>query len=65
MTTKPVATDNVKATFTTQTTASQSNTLRRLDSEFLFAGAREIEIEFMGMIYKLRKTSQNKLILTK
>jgi hemin uptake protein HemP len=38
---------------------------RRLDSNSLFAGAVEIEIEHQDQIYRLRKTSLGKLILTK
>ncbi len=37
----------------------------RLDSEKLFAGAREVLIEHAGQEYRLRLTSQNRLILTK
>lgn len=38
---------------------------RRLNSRELFAGAKEVEIEHEGMVYRLRHTSQGKLILTK
>jgi hemin uptake protein HemP len=38
---------------------------RRLDSDSLFAGAVEIEIEHQDQVYRLRKTSLGKLILTK
>lgn len=38
---------------------------RRLDSESLFAGSVEIEIEHQDQVYRLRKTSLGKLILTK
>ncbi|MFN7726453.1 MAG: hemin uptake protein HemP [Rubrivivax sp.] len=38
---------------------------RRLDSSSLFAGAVEIEIEHQDQVYRLRKTSLGKLILTK
>ena len=37
----------------------------RLNSEKLFAGRREIEIEHAGQVYRLRMTSLGKLILTK
>jgi len=37
----------------------------RLSSHALFVGAREIEIEHNGMLYRLRQTSLGKLILTK
>ncbi len=38
--------------------------LRRLDLQALLRGAREIEILHAGRIYRLRLTSQGKLILT-
>lgn len=37
----------------------------RLDSRDLFVGTREITIGHAGETYRLRLTSQNKLILTK
>ena len=37
----------------------------RIDSRELFAAAREITISHGDNIYRLRVTSQNKLILTK
>jgi hemin uptake protein HemP len=37
----------------------------RLDSRELFASGREITIGHAGEVYRLRLTSQNKLILTK
>ena len=37
----------------------------RLDSRDLFSGAREIIIAHGSDVYRLRLTSQNKLILTK
>lgn len=37
----------------------------RLDSRQLFNGAREVIIEHFGEEYRLRLTSQGKLILTK
>ena len=39
--------------------------LARLSSRAIFAGAREIEIEHDGALYRLRQTSLGKLILTK
>jgi hemin uptake protein HemP len=39
--------------------------LSRWSSTMLFAGAREIIIEHAGVEYRLRLTSQDKLILTK
>ena len=39
--------------------------LRRIDSAVLLAGAREIEIQHRGELYRLRCTSKGKLILTK
>ena len=38
---------------------------KRLDSEALLAGAREVEIEHQGAVYRLKLTSLGKLILTK
>lgn len=38
---------------------------RRLESAALLAGAREIEIDHHGELYRLRCTSKGKLILTK
>lgn len=43
-------------------TASQT---RRLRSQDLFAGAKELVIEHAGDEYRLRLTAQGKLILTK
>lgn len=37
----------------------------RIESNELFAGAREVTIAHGSEIYRLRLTSQNKLILTK
>lgn len=39
--------------------------LRRIDSSGLLAGAREIEIDHRGELYRLRCTNKGKLILTK
>jgi hemin uptake protein HemP len=39
--------------------------LRRVASVALLAGAREIEIEHRGELYRLRCTHKGKLILTK
>lgn len=41
------------------------NGLLRWTSKILFAGTREIIIEHAGVEYRLRLTSQDKLILTK
>jgi len=38
---------------------------RRLSSTELLGGTRELEIEHGGQLYRLRLTSQGKLILTK
>ena len=38
---------------------------KRISSAELFAGAREVLIEHSGETYRLRHTSQGKLILTK
>lgn len=37
----------------------------RISSEMLLAGAAELEIDHNGVVYRLRKTSLGKLILTK
>lgn len=39
--------------------------VRRLESAALLAGAREIEIDHHGELYRLRCTNKGKLILTK
>ncbi|PKO91883.1 MAG: hemin uptake protein HemP [Betaproteobacteria bacterium HGW-Betaproteobacteria-1] len=50
----------------TQTMAErQVGGLLRWTSKTLFSGAREIIIEHAGVEYRLRLTSQDKLILTK
>jgi hemin uptake protein HemP len=40
-------------------------TTLRLTSEQLFAGAAEVQIEHAGSLYRLKRTSLGKLILTK
>ena len=45
--------------------APPRHALRRVDSTSLLAGAREIEIEHRGELYRLRCTNRGKLILTK
>jgi hemin uptake protein HemP len=37
----------------------------RVDSAQLFAGAREIQIDHRGEVYRLKQTALGKLILTK
>ncbi|MBK6567269.1 hemin uptake protein HemP [Candidatus Aalborgicola defluviihabitans] len=39
--------------------------VQRLTSHAILQGAQEIEIEHNGAVYRLRQTSQGKLILTK
>jgi hemin uptake protein HemP len=39
--------------------------VRSINSETLFDGAYELQIEHRGMLYRLRRTSLGKLILTK
>jgi hemin uptake protein HemP len=39
--------------------------LRPINSEALFRGAAEVQIEHRGSLYRLRQTSLGKLILTK
>lgn len=45
--------------------ASTASQARRLRSQDLFAGAKELVIEHAGDEYRLRLTAQGKLILTK
>ena len=45
--------------------AAANNEPRRISSRDLFDGAREIAIEHDGELYRLRRTSKGKLILTK
>ena len=40
-------------------------TARRISSEDIFAGAIEVEIDHNGTLYRLRRTSMGKQILTK
>lgn len=46
-------------------TSDAETDLRRLDSAALFAGRREVTIDHGGEIYRLRLTSNNRLILIK
>ena len=39
--------------------------VQRISSDVLLAGAQEVQIEHHGTLYRLRKTSLGKLILTK
>jgi hemin uptake protein HemP len=39
--------------------------LRRIDSHALLGAAQEVEIQHFGQIYRLRRTTLGKLILTK
>ena len=52
-----------------QSTSSNPRTIsiagHKLDSRDLFIGTREVIIHHGGEVYRLRLTSQNKLILTK
>lgn len=52
-----------------QSTSTGSRTIavagHKLDSRDLFIGTREVIIHHGGEVYRLRLTSQNKLILTK
>jgi hemin uptake protein HemP len=45
--------------------AHAATAVRRIHSRELLGGAAEIEIEHAGQIYRLRRTSLGKLILTK
>ena len=44
---------------------SRQRGVARVLSQTIFAGAQELEIEHNGTLYRLRKTSLGKLILTK
>lgn len=61
--------DNAKMTPSSPATSSVARTLtlagNQLDSRDLFASVREIVIAHGADRYRLRLTSQNKLILTK
>lgn len=62
--------DNSDPTLRAATKTSQDNrsihlAANRIDSKDLFAASREITIAHGDDIYRLRLTSQNKLILTK
>jgi len=46
-------------------TANSVQTGRRVSSDEIFGSNQEIEIEHNGVLYRLRKTSLGKLILTK
>ena len=45
--------------------ASHANSVLRITSQKLFAGAHELEITHQGAQYRLRQTALGKLILTK
>lgn len=45
--------------------AQAPSALKRLHSDALLGGAREVEIEHQGAVYRLKITSLGKLILTK
>ena len=47
------------------TSAASAAPGKRISSAELFAGAREVLIDHSGATYRLRHTSQGKLILTK
>ena len=44
---------------------AQPATVRAVRSETLFDGSSEVQIDHRGTLYRLRQTSQGKLILTK
>jgi hemin uptake protein HemP len=56
-----------RATLGAEDTTAETPRLavRRLESAALLAGAREIEIDHHGELYRLRCTNKGKLILTK
>lgn len=43
----------------------EANSLGVIDSQLLFHASNEVMISHDGMLYRLRRTKQNKLILTK
>jgi hemin uptake protein HemP len=45
--------------------AAEGAPMRRIDSRDLLGAAHEVEIDHGGHIYRLRRTSLGKLILTK
>jgi hemin uptake protein HemP len=47
------------------TSSQQTRARRRVSSQALLANEREIEIEHVGQLYRLRLTALGKLILTK
>lgn len=49
----------------TKNKASLITAPQRILSETIFNGAKEIEIQHLDQIYRLRQTAQGKLILTK
>lgn len=54
-----------QATTTTGNGCGCTHVRRRIDSEKLLGGVRELEIEHGGEVYRLRETRNGKLILTK
>lgn len=50
---------------TVETTASSTSAVRRISSQRLLAGERELVIQHLGSEYHLRLTRNGKLILTK
>ncbi len=45
--------------------ATPDGGVQRILSEHLFAGSREVQIDHLGAIYRLKQTALGKLILTK
>lgn len=45
--------------------AAAEGNVQRIRSEQLFAGSREVQIDHLGAIYRLKQTALGKLILTK
>jgi len=65
MSTQPNPSDGATGQATTPHCGQASPPPARWTSEVLLAGAREVQIEHQGSIYRLRLTQLGKLILTK
>lgn len=57
--------EKVDARLRSSTTQQESASRKRLSSRELFGALREVVIDHVGEEYRLRITSQGKLILTK
>jgi len=61
----PSKDDTLRRPGNSQPEHSAPKTARRLMSEDIFAGDIEVEIDHNGKLYRMRRTSLGKLILTK